>query len=111
MIDAALLLRHASYMSDTLTPRCCGRDMNSIAVEQGSSSVVLHSCPSCGSHVWASGGVQVDRPALLDALRTEPSAKPRRRPAAAAPRVKAETSRREELQRMLAEFQVHGTTS
>ena len=83
--------------------------MTSIAVEQGTASVVLHSCPSCGRHVWASEGVRVERSALLEALRTEPAAKPTRRPAA--PRVPAETSRRTELQRMLADFQVHGTTS
>ena len=83
--------------------------MTSIAVEQGSTAVVLHSCPSCGQHVWESEGQEVDRPALLDALRVERAAKPQRRPAA--PRVQADTSKRAELQRMLAEFKVHGTSS
>ena len=91
-------------------PRCCGRTMTSIAVEQGSSTLRLHSCPACGRHAWRSDGVEVDRPALLDALRVARQAPKAKRPAA--PRVATgEGGRRAELQRMLSEFQVHGTSS
>ena len=89
-------------------PRCCGRTMTSIAVEQGSSSLRLHSCPSCGRHGWRSDGTDVDRPALLDALRVQRAAKPKRpEPVRAA----SESSRRAELQRLLSDFTVHGTSS
>ncbi|MDP9497324.1 MAG: hypothetical protein M3P46_06620 [Actinomycetota bacterium] len=95
---------------DVTEPRCCGRTMTSIAVEQGASSLRLHSCPACGRHAWRSDGVEVDRPALLDALRVERTVKAKR--PAAPPRVATgEGGRRAELQRMLSDFQVHGTSS
>jgi hypothetical protein len=91
--------------------------MTVIGVHDAVSGVQLRSCPACGRHAWQRDGRRVDRSELLDTLRVvkEPGARrPARAPAAAAPAVPAvddETSRREELQRLLARFSVHGTSS
>lgn len=109
-------------MTEHAQPTCCGRTMTSIGVEQGASALRLHSCPACGRHAWRSDGVEVDRPALLEALRvSKPASRKRTRPpaapapapapAAAAPAASAEDARRSELQRLLSGFTVHGSTS
>ena len=108
-------------MTEHAQPTCCGRAMTSIGVEQGASALQLHSCPACGRHSWRADGVEVDRSALLEALKVrKPEAAARKRPARPAPApVPAapggsdvgEDDRRSELQRLLAGFTVHGSTS
>ena len=100
--------------------------MTSIAVEQATSALQLHSCPSCGRHAWRADGVEVDRSTLLEALRvrkepaarsprltrkerTAPPAAPARPPAPVGP--VSEDDRRSELQRLLSGFTVHGSSS
>lgn len=95
--------------------------MTSIAVEQGDSALQLHSCPACGRHAWRADGAEVDRPALLEALRVRkpaPAARPREAPAAPspvpappAPALSDDDGRRSELQRLLSGFTVHGSSS
>lgn len=82
--------------------------MTSIGVEQPTASLRLCSCPSCGRHSWYSGGREVERAEVLAALRAERPAAPARR----TPPVDAdERARRQDLQRMLGGFTVHGSTS
>ena len=94
--------------------------MTSIALEQGESALQLHSCPACGRHAWRSEGVEVDRPALLEALRVrKPAPATRRREAPATPPpvpvpmpvLSDDDARRSELQRLLSGFTVHGRSS
>lgn len=88
--------------------------MTVIGVNDAAGRLQLHSCPSCGRHSWRSDGREVDRNEVLDALRVTRT--PARRPAGAGARTAAETAphegdRRDELQRLLVGFTVHGTTS
>lgn len=91
--------------------------MTVIGVDQGDVGLRLHSCPSCGQHSWRSGDREVDRAEVLDALRVAREHARRRQVAARAPAPAAaaappdELTRREELQRLLGGFTVHGTTS
>lgn len=44
--------------------------MSSIEVTARGATLVLHSCASCGRHVWERDGVQADRAELLDGVKT-----------------------------------------
>lgn len=52
------------------TATCCRRAMSSIEVTARGVTLVLHSCTSCGQHVWERDGVQADRADLLEGVRT-----------------------------------------
>lgn len=86
--------------------------MTTIGVERAGSGLDLHSCPSCGRHVWSSAGRPVDRDEVLEALQVHRPAPV----AGAAPEPRAGTrtdegARRAELTRLLSTFTVHGSTS
>jgi hypothetical protein len=49
---------------------CCGRPMSGIEVTARGATLVLHSCTSCGSHLWERDGQLADRAELLDGVRT-----------------------------------------
>ena len=52
------------------TATCCGRPMSGIEVTARGATLVLHSCTSCGSHLWQRDGQLADRAELLDGVRT-----------------------------------------
>ena len=85
--------------------------MTSISLERGAAPLRLHSCTACGRHAWRSRGCDVDRSALLEALRVpaRPAARPA--PRRSSPRRADDSSRRTELQHLLTGFTVHGTSS
>ena len=65
-------------------PTCCRRTMSSIEVTARGTTLVLHSCTSCGRHLWERDGQRADRAELLDGVRTfleqpRPPVKRRRR--------------------------------
>lgn len=49
---------------------CCRRAMSSIEVTARGVTLVLHSCTSCGRHLWDRDGVQADRAELLEGVKT-----------------------------------------
>ena len=49
---------------------CCRRDMSSIEVTARGTTLVLHSCPSCGRHLWERDGQLADRVELLEGVKT-----------------------------------------
>ncbi|MCW2715020.1 MAG: hypothetical protein JWN88_2067 [Frankiales bacterium] len=49
---------------------CCRRAMSGIEVTARGVTLVLHSCTSCGRHVWERDGVQADRAELLEGVKT-----------------------------------------
>jgi hypothetical protein len=49
---------------------CCRRDMSSIEVTARGATLVLHSCASCGRHLWERDGQLADRAELLDGVKT-----------------------------------------
>lgn len=83
--------------------------MTVIGVDQGEGDLQLHSCSSCGQHVWRRDGQEVDRATLLEALRVAP--KIRVPKTVAAPTAGDGDARRAELTSMLTDFTVHGSTS
>ena len=44
--------------------------MSGIEVTARGATLVLHSCTSCGNHVWERDGQLADRAELLDGVRT-----------------------------------------
>ncbi len=55
----------------TVTTRdCCRRPMSSIEVTTRGVTLVLHSCTSCGRHIWEKDGQSADRADLLDGVKT-----------------------------------------
>ena len=61
---------------------CCRRDMSSIEVTARGATLVLHSCASCGRHLWERDGQLADRAELLEGVKTfleQPRAPIRRR--------------------------------
>lgn len=92
--------------------------MTSIGISRTSSELTLHTCAACGQHVWQSYGKHLNREAVLESLRHAPAPEPsiRRRPRTrrtppepVAPATEA--VRPAELQRLLGDFRVHGTSS
>jgi hypothetical protein len=63
---------------------CCRRPMSSIEVTARGATLVLHTCASCGRHVWERDGQRADRAELLEGVKTfleqpRPPVKRRRR--------------------------------
>ncbi|MBW3638811.1 MAG: hypothetical protein KY451_03015 [Actinobacteria bacterium] len=54
----------------TFTTLCCYRTMSAIEVTTRGVTLVLHSCTSCGRHIWERDGVQADRVELLQGVAT-----------------------------------------
>jgi hypothetical protein len=54
----------------TSSASCCSRDMSSIEVTARGTTLVLHSCASCGRHLWERDGQLADRAELLDGVKT-----------------------------------------
>ena len=51
-------------------PLCCRKPLSTIAVTTRGANLTLHSCTSCGRHVWVKDGVVADRDDLLDGVKT-----------------------------------------
>jgi len=90
--------------------------MTGIGLPRNGGGLVLHTCASCGRHAWLEDGRQVDRQALLDALRSRPPA--RRAAAGSTPAAPVSgpaeldgSGRRAELQHLLGGFTAHGSSS
>ncbi len=49
---------------------CCRREMSSIEVTARGTTLVLHSCASCGRHLWERDGQLADRAELLEGVKT-----------------------------------------
>lgn len=49
---------------------CCRRPMSSIEVTARGTTLVLHTCSSCGRHLWERDGQRADRAELLDGVKT-----------------------------------------
>ena len=116
-------MRHCECMTSDAT-LCCRRATTTIGLER-EDGVVLRTCASCGRHAWFRGDVELDRSALLAALRrapqssasaassassSSPSSSSRPPAAARRPRRTAPVSpvERAELQDLLRGFTVHG---
>ena len=56
--------------SEAEAPLCCRKPVSTIAVTTRGANLTLHSCTSCGSHVWVKDGVVADRDDLLDGVKT-----------------------------------------
>ena len=54
----------------TASASCCRRDMASIEVTARGTTLVLHSCASCGRHLWERDGQLADRAELLEGVKT-----------------------------------------
>ena len=63
LIPAPTVRRYASAS-------CCRRDMSSIEVTARGATLVLHSCASCGRHLWEKDGRLADRAELLEGVKT-----------------------------------------
>jgi hypothetical protein len=48
---------------------CCRRPMSSIEVTTRGSALTLHSCTSCGQHLWEKDGQTADRAELLNGVK------------------------------------------
>ena len=51
-------------------PMCCRKPLSTIAVTTRGANLTLHSCTSCGRHVWVKDGVVADRDDLLDGVKS-----------------------------------------
>ena len=49
---------------------CCRRAMSSIEVTARGTTLVLHTCASCGRHLWERDGQRADRAELLEGVKT-----------------------------------------
>ena len=49
---------------------CCRRVMSSIEVTARGATLILHSCPACGRHLWERDGRVADRTELMEGVRT-----------------------------------------
>ena len=49
---------------------CCRKPLSTIAVTTRGANLTLHSCTSCGRHVWVKDGVVADRDDLLDGVKS-----------------------------------------
>ena len=56
--------------SEVDAPLCCRKPVSTIAVTTRGANLTLHSCTSCGSHVWVKDGVVADRGDLLDGVKS-----------------------------------------
>lgn len=54
----------------TATATCCTRVMSSIEVTARGVTLILHSCPACGRHLWERDGVQAGRAEMLAGVKT-----------------------------------------
>jgi len=61
--DAPTVLR-------AVTATCCRREMSSIEVTARGTTLVLHTCASCGRHLWERDGQLADRAELLEGVKT-----------------------------------------
>ena len=73
----------APTLTRTTTHTCCRRTMSGIEVTARGATLVLHSCTSCGRHLWERDGRLADRSEMMEGVATflrEPRvATPRRR--------------------------------
>ncbi len=53
-----------------VTTTCCSRPMSSIEVTARGVTLVLHSCPACGRHIWERDGVRAGRAEMLAGVKT-----------------------------------------
>ncbi len=60
----------APPVSRAASASCCGREMSSIEVTARGTTLVLHSCASCGRHLWERDGQLADRAELLEGVKT-----------------------------------------
>lgn len=60
----------APTVRSSATASCCRREMSSIEVTARGTTLVLHSCASCGRHLWERDGQLADRAELLDGVKT-----------------------------------------
>lgn len=51
-------------------PTCCHKQMSGIEVTTRGTTLVLHSCTSCGRHLWSRDGEIADRQGLLAGVKT-----------------------------------------
>jgi hypothetical protein len=61
---------------------CCGKSMSTVSVTDRGAQLTLHSCTSCGRHVWERDGRAVDRAGMLEGMQAflaEPRPPVRRR--------------------------------
>lgn len=49
---------------------CCRRTMSGIEVTARGVTLVLHSCPACGRHLWERDGRVADRAELMEGVKT-----------------------------------------
>ena len=60
----------ASTLARTAPLSCCRRTMSGIEVTARGVTLVLHSCPACGRHLWERDGRVADRAELMDGVKT-----------------------------------------
>ena len=102
---------------------CCGRPMSTISVTSGlaqpSSTLALHTCASCGHHVWERDGGEVAPDKVLDAVkarvaegplpRASSTRKPKDRRASPTPRAVPPPRVPDDVQERLKGFRPHGS--
>ena len=82
MTTTPLQTAPAPTVRSAASATCCRRDMSSIEVTARGTTLVLHSCASCGRHLWERDGQLADRAELLEGVKTfleQPRAPVRRR--------------------------------
>ena len=60
----------ASTLTRTASQTCCRRTMSGIEVTARGVTLVLHSCPACGRHLWERDGRVADRAELMEGVKT-----------------------------------------
>ena len=70
MTTTSLQTAPAPTVRRTASASCCRRDMSSIEVTARGATIVLHSCASCGRHLWERDGQLADRAELLEGVKT-----------------------------------------
>jgi hypothetical protein len=70
MTSAPLAAPIATSTGSGEAPLCCRKPLSSIAVTTRGANLTLHSCTSCGRHVWVKDGVVADRDDLLDGVKS-----------------------------------------
>ncbi len=100
---------------------CCRRPMSAIEVtnphDVDAARLALHSCASCGRHVWVRDGVPLDRDDVLSVVRERIAETPRQpvpppRGPSVAPKQVPKTAlagSSTDLQERLSAFKVHGS--
>lgn len=107
-----VMTRHQGLRADTSAVLCCSRPMSTIEVTSPlaapGATLALHTCSSCGLHVWEREGQVLDKDAVLGVVKDRIAEGPA--PRVPAPR-KVRPSRAKvseaELRERLSEFTVH----